>query len=1234
MDSSEVGKFGTLRLMKRLEPDKVVASFPIDDDEITLGRDPTCSIRLYYDAVSPIHCKIIMVERTNGLFVDGCPVFPATASTAAPVTVPLPNNSTIEVHQKRFQFCYPPKELRAALLSTPTPTSTPDKRRRRRTLRMSMIQSAQVFTPRPSQDPKENLRILQTPLRTPFRTGSGNRRESSPLKRGAYVAEEEDDDDEEELEEDIVLVEGNHPRVVEEDRDLVILEHVVVREPEPAPQHLVQFPIPQSAQPPPQAPQTPRPSRRAQSRASLHRAVLIRSAHRTALKLEMEREEEEDVEEVEETIQSGAELEEETEEDERDEKQQNDASVQQNEGSGALSGWRKSLSGLAWPFRASASPAPREEEKNSEQQQYEDHGEENDDEQDDTGEEQDIPKPTPFEDQEDMDEEEDDENVQITYSSPRIASQPVVTPPTPRLHIQPQARSPHKTMTGPFMTPQVPRGRSRGPVRYSVGGFTPGGIHGAHLPQPPLGGLGMAGSSSTSRASVGMRQDGSVGGWGSGPRRVRLVEPWKVEDIVVPVAGQGSESDGSREFGHQGENGEDNMDEDEENRPSAYESVDQAIASTPSTPMRRKEKLSEEERQAILDRRRSALQTPDAFFGGQAPGARRLSLFPLSPTKPTSRSELTSTPLPAVAEAPSRSYISPVKRLGDYDVSEVKEEDEDDHERENMEDTSVLLARMKQMVEGVKRRQSMGPRPSVGSGSGPIMTPRKSRGFSLLAPDAEHAFAPTKTVVTDVDEEEEEGMEGKEGDSAEESDKENDIRGDLHAQGSRDEEIPQEQEEQGHDIEMESEDGLVESGPLRTEPTPRFEGMRHMFSIPREETGRPSFIGVRNLSTHDLTQVTPRMNGMRELFQTERVMATPAFEGVGDMLATPPAFKASDSQQEATEKGKVQEQQEPRKPPAASRAPRGRKPATSSRIPASAPRTAPVSKVVFKKDLSTVEEGSRATRKPRLRSADPDPIERPEPPATEPVARVGRRTRKATESPPLVEDPAPAIRVHRKTRAARTPTPEVSNPVPPPTTSRRVTRTRAASVEDTDPLDSIARAVSPEIPLPENTTGKVRRSARGKITAVIKEEDEDETSALSKQSPEEVVRTDPPRVGRPRKAPAAAAPTGIPRSGARGVKTPAAPKKSSPAQTSKPGGDASATAAGGKENTPERQLELTDDEQPDATTSGKPTAPKSGSKTKVTRNAGKVHDSTEEVQEKGQTDTTTRIRVSRAKTKK
>ena len=58
MDSTEVGRYGTLRLMKRQEPHKVVASYPIDDEEITFGRDPSCSIRLYYESVSALHCKI------------------------------------------------------------------------------------------------------------------------------------------------------------------------------------------------------------------------------------------------------------------------------------------------------------------------------------------------------------------------------------------------------------------------------------------------------------------------------------------------------------------------------------------------------------------------------------------------------------------------------------------------------------------------------------------------------------------------------------------------------------------------------------------------------------------------------------------------------------------------------------------------------------------------------------------------------------------------------------------------------------------------------------------------------------------------------------------------------------------------------------------------------------------------------------------------------------------------
>lgn len=63
MDTSEIGRFGTLRFMKRLDPEAMVAAYPIDEEEITLGRDPACSVRLYYQDVSLVHCKIVFEER-------------------------------------------------------------------------------------------------------------------------------------------------------------------------------------------------------------------------------------------------------------------------------------------------------------------------------------------------------------------------------------------------------------------------------------------------------------------------------------------------------------------------------------------------------------------------------------------------------------------------------------------------------------------------------------------------------------------------------------------------------------------------------------------------------------------------------------------------------------------------------------------------------------------------------------------------------------------------------------------------------------------------------------------------------------------------------------------------------------------------------------------------------------------------------------------------------------------
>lgn len=303
--------------------------------------------------------------------------------------MPLPNNSTIEIHRKQFQFCYPPKELRAALISTPSrpDDSTPERlRRRRKTLRMSMIQSAQVFTPRPSIDPRENLRILKTPIKSPFKPPFSARRErrlSSPLKRGAHIPdvpedEEEEDEDEEEEDLDIVLVESNHPRVVEEDRDLVILEHVLVPEPEPEPESLqpmLQYPIPQSADPSPQMAQTP-PRRRQNPRASLHRAVLLRSAHRTAMRREMEAEEEREAEEVEEIFEQVEQMQDlQAEEDEEadDEGEDQEQHEQLLRTPGTISGWRKSLHVIGgWAFRGTP-VAEHAEQNNVEQQEEEIH---------------------------------------------------------------------------------------------------------------------------------------------------------------------------------------------------------------------------------------------------------------------------------------------------------------------------------------------------------------------------------------------------------------------------------------------------------------------------------------------------------------------------------------------------------------------------------------------------------------------------------------------------------------------------------------------------------------------------------------------------------------------------------------------------------------------------------------------------------------------------------------------
>ncbi|KAF8879811.1 hypothetical protein BD779DRAFT_1676198 [Infundibulicybe gibba] len=125
------------------------------------------------------------------------------AAKCIPQHHPPCNNSDFEIRKKRFRFTYPPKELRAHLLATPP-------RAQGRALRLSMIHTAEVFSPRPSRDPRENLRVLQSPLKPRAPQGGYGASDTKP----------------------IILVDGNHPRVVEEDRDLVILEDVQVSSPQ------------------------------------------------------------------------------------------------------------------------------------------------------------------------------------------------------------------------------------------------------------------------------------------------------------------------------------------------------------------------------------------------------------------------------------------------------------------------------------------------------------------------------------------------------------------------------------------------------------------------------------------------------------------------------------------------------------------------------------------------------------------------------------------------------------------------------------------------------------------------------------------------------------------------------------------------------------------------------------------------------------------------------------------
>ena len=229
-----------------------------------------------------------------------------------------------------------------------------------------MIQSAQVFTPRPDPDPRVNLRVLQTPIRL----------NCSPLKHAQQSFKQEQQQDGQKDEENgtpIRLVEGNRPQVVEEEQDLVILEEVDAPEPPVPPQatphaHAPQAGAPLAAPGFPLSPshqsqqfQTPR---RRTARPSLHRSVLIRSAQRAAMRFEMEKEQEEEreVEEHVTPIEERMEVDEEYEGDpdaviEEIDEEDNEGTEPDSKLAPPIFGWRKSLEAFKSGLHALRSPS-------------------------------------------------------------------------------------------------------------------------------------------------------------------------------------------------------------------------------------------------------------------------------------------------------------------------------------------------------------------------------------------------------------------------------------------------------------------------------------------------------------------------------------------------------------------------------------------------------------------------------------------------------------------------------------------------------------------------------------------------------------------------------------------------------------------------------------------------------------------------------------------------------------
>lgn len=323
-----------------------------------------------------------------------------------------------------------------------------------------------------------------------------------------------------------------------------------------------------------------------------------------------------------------------------------------------------------------------------------------------------------------------------------------------------------------------------------------------------------------------------------GPQRIRVMQPWRVKDLVVlPPSTAGVKKEDSEPKGQ--------VSEEEK-------SVRQFAI--PYCPRSTDLVLNI---QAIRARRKSAFMTPDPA-DSKIPGSRRMSTILQPPP----------TIVPSALPSSRKPFIKPFIKS-------------DPNPPEEEEDTEVLLEKVKAKIEDLRRLQG------IGLGPPPL---ERQRSHSPTKQDAESLFWGSENVTsTRIDQGGDMGRTGMER---------------SHPQG--------EDQNMGDD-EAEEQEVIQQTTPVKPwnplqsklpPKTPKMDGMKGLFANPRAVPPTPAMGGIKQLFSEPAEPKTPSYSGVRDMFKITTTLdapGTPGLEGVGDLLATPAAYRKQQPPPQATD---------------------------------------------------------------------------------------------------------------------------------------------------------------------------------------------------------------------------------------------------------------------------------------------------------------------------------------------